>query len=409
MKKLSYIIVTFIVFMNSLHGQCITQKKTDRTNHFILVVDKSGSMHGTALDNIKTALTNFVQDMQNNDNLSLVLFDDKVSVTQNCTSNKTILYRSINNFDAGGGTALYDALGKASILAHNHQGQKIIIFFTDGEDNSSHLSIYDIKSIALSRGIYVYGIGLGEVNREVLPAIARETSGGLMVTDNSAQLKNLYAKVLSNYYKIFDQKKQYTSRLIINSHPSKKPVYVNGKKMTHTTPFILENLTPGKYDVVIKFDRGQWQCSDKLVAGFTGIIDARESDLGRDLIITSDVKNAMVFIDGDFVGYTSKYPFTKETVKNGWFSKKTRYNFDKQLLVKNIASGSHKIKLLGLSDMKGFFPPLEQRFEIKNKDLIVKGNFLQNNIEIRGTKKVLRNSKRNSPYDKVEDIFNELE
>ncbi|MBN2281615.1 MAG: VWA domain-containing protein [Candidatus Marinimicrobia bacterium] len=387
----------------------MTVSQTDASNHFILVVDKSGSMDGEPIQNIKSALYHFIDDMKPDDKASLILFDHRISVENVFTSDKAQLKGSVKDFDAGGGTAIYDALGKASILAHENGGQSIIVFFTDGYDNSSKLSDRNISSITASQGVYVYGIALGEVNQQVLADIAQKTNGDFFYADNSVQLTNLYSKSLYNYYNIFDQKKLNTTRIVVKSHPSDRPVFINGDPTGQKTPVVIENLTPGSYEVVINFERGEWKCSANLNAGETGRIDARENDLGHDIAVISDVKSAMVFVDDAFAGYTSKYPFVAKTVREGWFKKTTKFNFDKQLIIENISRGAHEIKIIGLAEMENFFPPLETTIIIVNRDVIINAEFLSNRLESKKTEKILRNFKKDSPYDKVDDMFDELE
>ncbi len=409
MKKIIYILLVLIPFFDLFAVDCIKLKPTEINNHFILVVDKSGSMSGEPIKHIKSALNNFVNDMKNNDKISLVLFDNQVRVTNVYTSNKQQIYNSINKIHADGGTALYDALGKASVLAHENGSQSIIIFFTDGYDNSSRLSIKNVKSIALSQGIYVYGIGLGDINQEALTNVARKTNGDFLHANNSNQLSDLYNKVLSNYYDIFDRTKINSSRIVIKSQPVSQSVYLNGNLLKHKTPIVVENLKPGFYEIVVKFKRGDWKCSTEIDPGYTGKINARENELGRDLVVISDVKSAMVFLDDNFVGYTSKYPFVSKTVKTGWFSKTKNFNFNKQLVIENISTGNHKIKIVGLEDVDNFFQPLGKEIYVNKKDIIINAEFLNNKIHSKETKKTIRDYMTNTPYDKVDNMFDELE
>ncbi len=409
MKNFLFLLIIPIILVQHLTGDCVTVNPTDIENHFILVVDKSGSMDGKPIENIKSALYNFVADMKTDDKASLVFFDNQVRVRANHTSNKEQLYNRIENLDAGGGTALYDALGKASLLAHENRSQSIIVFFTDGIDNSSRLSVKNIESIARSQGIYIYGIGLGEIDRSALKEVARKTNGDFLYADNSYQLMSLYNDVLFNYYNFFDNSKQNKARLIVQSQPAKKAVFINGELEDQKTPVVIENLDPGTYSVVVKFDRGNWECGADLEGGFTGEINARENDLGRDIAVISDVKSAMVFLDDTFVGYTAKYPLVSETVKTGWFSSKKEFNFNKQLILENIPAGQHKIKIVGLSEMENFFAPLQTLLSVDGKDLIVTAEFLSNQVQIKETSKNLREMKSNSPYDNVEEVFDELD
>ena len=43
----------------------------------------------------------------------------------------------------------YDAIAKAATIIHSESGARIIVFLTDGDDNSSKFKIKDIESMNL--------------------------------------------------------------------------------------------------------------------------------------------------------------------------------------------------------------------------------------------------------------------
>ena len=53
------------------------------------------------------------------------------------------------------------------------------------------------------------------------------------------------------------------------------------------TPIKIDGLVIKNYDVQVQFTKGTWQCNVNAIKGHRTIIDARESDLGYDLFITS--------------------------------------------------------------------------------------------------------------------------
>jgi uncharacterized protein YegL len=407
MKKL-FIVFLLIRSFALFADDCYQLEPLKNTNHFILVVDRSGSMSGEAIDQARKALDGFIDDMRSDDQASIVAFDDRIEVWNSSTSNKNSLHRSIRKLSARGGTRLYDAIGKAGMIAHQNNEQSIIIFFTDGHDGGSHLNISDLSGINLSQGVYVYGIGLGDVNQDALEQIAKKTGGKSIYTANSNKLSNIYHEVISNYYQLYGNRINKKSRIVVRSIPSKKPVIINGDRLLGTTPLLIDNLLPGTYDISVGFKRGDWKCQVDLPVGNTGRINARQDDLGRDIVIVSDVKYAMVFIDENFVGYTSVNPVVEKTVRKGFFKKVKVSNYSKQLVVQNVPKGKHTVRVVGLPDVENFFKPIETSFTINKKNIAISASCFNGLIETKETKQELRNYKKDDSYDEMDDMFKEL-
>lgn len=75
-----------------------------------LVLDRSGSMSGTPLNDLKTAATTFVNLMQPNDKGEVISFESVVTIDQSYTTDKNALITAINNIAEGNMTSLYDAI-----------------------------------------------------------------------------------------------------------------------------------------------------------------------------------------------------------------------------------------------------------------------------------------------------------
>jgi len=407
MKKLLVMLLALWSY-NASGQECLETEPLVMTNKFILVVDRSGSMSGEAIRQAQIALKSFIDDMKPADEAALIVFDDQIDVWSTGNRDKLKLKELVDRLTPRGGTRLYDALGRASMLAHQTQSQRIIIFMTDGHDWGSHLKIENLNSINPSEGIYVYGIGLGDVNKDALREIARQTGGDFIYTPTGAELKNIYRTVLANYYQTTGARLQTTAQLIIRSLPSNQKVILNGRTLEKTTPVMIDQLAAGRYKLEVGFGRGTWKCEFDLKGGIKGFVNARESDLGRDLVIASDVKFAMVFIDGNFVGYTSAYPLIEKTVKTGWFKKGKVVDYSRQLIVKNVPQGTHTIRLVGFPEMEGFFDPIQFDFTVKNKNIAIAANFTQRTGGFEEIDQSLKPRKSNDPFES-EDPFSELE
>jgi len=99
-----------------------------------------------------------------------------------------------------GETALYDALARVNRDLSGHTGKKVIIVFTDGEDNSSALTAVTAIQRAKGAGIPVYTIAQGSAVThrallEQLAEVSRATGGSPFVIRNTAEVRGVFEKI----------------------------------------------------------------------------------------------------------------------------------------------------------------------------------------------------------------------
>ena len=107
-----------------------------------LVIDTSGSTH-FKLEEIQDAAITFVNQLQPQDRVLVVSFDEEIKVLSEATNDRDALTRAIHRTRTGGGTRLYDAVEivikkKLSGIP----GRKAIVLFTDGVDTTSRSASY---------------------------------------------------------------------------------------------------------------------------------------------------------------------------------------------------------------------------------------------------------------------------
>jgi len=336
-------------------------------NSFSLVVDRSGSMSGSAMNDAKKAVIHFIDEMRSGDQANVIAFDSRVSVYANMGTNISSLKSAVNKIHPGGATALYDAIAKAATNLYHESGARIIVFLTDGDDTGSKFSLKDIRSMNLSEGIFVYGIGLGSVNQKGLDDLVDATGGAYFSAATSNDLHTIYDRVLNAYYSNHGNKLESTSSMIIRSIPSNQAVVIDGQTKGKT-PVKLDGLTPKEYDVQVQFDRGTWQYKVQTKKGQRAIIDARETDLGYNLFVTSKPKAASVFLDGDYVGITS-FGVTDYNVEKRLFRKdKKTKSYAEELYIPLIPSGKHTLRVLIVPDDEGPDMNWEYEFDFTIRD-----------------------------------------
>jgi len=148
-----------------------------------LVLDKSGSMQGKKIENLRQAAKLVVDRLGPDDLLSIVAFSDRkyrIADSQPVTD-KDELGRKIDRIRDGGGTAISG--GMAQGLFELEKGLdpgrvSRMLLLTDGQTFGDEKQCKKIGAEAGKKGIVVHALGLGDDwNEDLLDAVA-EASGG---------------------------------------------------------------------------------------------------------------------------------------------------------------------------------------------------------------------------------------
>tara|TARA_B110000467_G_C18338348_1_gene500557 strand:+ start:2688 stop:3911 length:1224 start_codon:yes stop_codon:yes gene_type:complete len=384
-KCFKSLLVYLLVFTTSYAlDDCVQYFPRPATNNFSIVIDKSGSMSGRAMNDAINAVENFINKMRIDDKANIIVFDTYVSVLSDLTSSKGELKDVVRTIRPGSSTALYDGIAKSASSLKGVEGSKIIIFLTDGRDNESRFKLKDISNMNISEGIFIYGIGLGNVDAQNLNDLAKATNGEYYHVSKPNDLTDIYNKVIKAYYNDYGNTLSETGSVLIHSIPSHRPVYIEGRKRGKT-PFKLDRVSEGEYDVNIKFDKGDWSCGVDVVSGQKAIIDARDSDVGYDLTIISQPKGASIFLDDEYVGMTATKPTSYNTHRGGFFSSNTKTtSWDGEYKIPKIQRGKHQLRVVAVPEEgidMGFDYTFD--FEMKNSNRFVNVSLLKLNHEFK--------------------------
>ena len=162
---------------------------TEQPFTVVLMIDTSGSTH-FKLEEIQDAAIAFVNQLQPNDRVTVVSFDDKIRFhTESPTADRRVLREAILKTRTGGGTRLYDAVDQVINRYLNHiQGRKAIVLFTDGVDTTSRRSTFeDNIHDAEELDALVYPVQFdtfGDLNTGVWPGSPRGPSSRSIILGN---------------------------------------------------------------------------------------------------------------------------------------------------------------------------------------------------------------------------------
>ena len=102
-----------------------------------VALDVSYSVTGSLLDRLQRGIVQLMGDLGTDDRLKLVLFNMRVSRVMDFTRDVKIVESALRSAGAGGGTALHDAISVALTSPSSPDRRQLLVFFTDGSDNSS--------------------------------------------------------------------------------------------------------------------------------------------------------------------------------------------------------------------------------------------------------------------------------
>ncbi|MGE5358941.1 MAG: VWA domain-containing protein [Bacteroidales bacterium] len=170
-----------------------------------VLLDTSGSMTNY-IDFVKQACEAFLLRLLPKDRAMVGYFNDKISFVSPLTSDRDLLVSSLKRIDYGYPTRLYDAIDLGITELKPLEGRRVIVVFTDGEDQGSKLHFDPVLQRAREEGMMVYGIGLhtryfdGQRMREgipdrVLKKIAEETGGGYFELKKTDELTSTFTRV----------------------------------------------------------------------------------------------------------------------------------------------------------------------------------------------------------------------
>jgi VWFA-related protein len=163
-----------------------------------IVLDKSGSMKGEAIDQARQGAAAFAGMMKSGDQSAYIVFDTKVTLVSEFNADKDALAAAISGTETGSDTALLDAVQVALELLKKAPAQavKIVLVLSDGRDNRSHVKLDELLTASQAGEISLYTIGLGEsIDQAMLRAMAEKTSGNYYQAPRPAGLLEIYQRV----------------------------------------------------------------------------------------------------------------------------------------------------------------------------------------------------------------------
>jgi VWFA-related protein len=147
----------FTVFENGVERKVTNVSPANEPFNLILLLDVSGSVE-ERMDFIRKAARDFLKTASPQDRISIISFRDDIQIISDFTTDRAMLSRKLDEIDAGGGTALYDALGYvlAEPIKRLRGERTAVVVMSDGDDNKSFLPFPAILEALAESGALIY-------------------------------------------------------------------------------------------------------------------------------------------------------------------------------------------------------------------------------------------------------------
>ena len=127
-----------------------------------IVLDTSGSMEGERMAAARSALDRFLFDLLGaDDEFFLYRFNYQPRLVHDWTNDPDRVSRALGGIRPRGGTALYDAVADAVVMAEQgRHRKKAVVVISDGNDTNSEIRVRDLQRLIRETEVMVYAIGI---------------------------------------------------------------------------------------------------------------------------------------------------------------------------------------------------------------------------------------------------------
>jgi Ca-activated chloride channel family protein len=150
-----------------------------------IVIDRSTSMQGSRLDQVKAAIAQLIDHLRDSDLCSVITFSDKadviISAQRGTPDQKQIAKAKVSTINAGGGTEILRGLLRGMMELHQNLSPGSVnhlMLLTDGQTYGDESDCILLAALAAADGVSISGLGIGdEWNDKFLDELTGLTGG----------------------------------------------------------------------------------------------------------------------------------------------------------------------------------------------------------------------------------------
>ena len=147
----------FSVYEDGAERKIVNVTPTTEPFNLVLLLDVSGSVE-ERIDFIRKAARDFLSTASPQDRISIIAFHDDIKIISSFTTDRGLLSQKLDELDAGGATALYDALAYTLVdtLKPLRGERTAVVIMSDGDDNKSFVPFPAILEATIESGALIY-------------------------------------------------------------------------------------------------------------------------------------------------------------------------------------------------------------------------------------------------------------
>lgn len=224
------------VYVQVKGGESIAQVRTPL--NIALVLDKSGSMEGDKIKNLRMAAKHVIDMLDPDDYVSIVAFSDRVYPIVSATkvTDKEALKKAIDDIRDGGGTAMSGGMRRGmGELEKNLSPDRLsrMLLLTDGETFGDEDECRKLGTEMGAKGIVIQGLGLGEDwNEDLLDQVAQNSGGDADFIEKPEDITAFFQSTVQRMQATVIQNAELVLRLVNGVTP---------RQVWQVTP-VIENL-----------------------------------------------------------------------------------------------------------------------------------------------------------------------
>jgi Mg-chelatase subunit ChlD len=161
-------------------------------------LDVSYSVTGALLDRLRQGVIGLMRDLSPQDRLKLVLFNARVARAVDFTADPRAVERAIRTAQAGGGTALFDAISVALVSHAPTDRRQLLVFFTDGRDSSSTTTPDVLLRVAAQTRPTLTFVMPGLAS-SIFRVLTAETGGSILPITIASDLSSVFRRALDEF------------------------------------------------------------------------------------------------------------------------------------------------------------------------------------------------------------------
>lgn len=151
----------FVLLENGKERKITDVTPTNAPFNLVLLLDVSGSVE-ERIDFIRKTARDFLNTASPQDRIAIISFRDDVQVISDFTTDRSLLSERLNKIEAGGSTAVYDALAYVLVeqLKQLRGERTAVVILSDGDDNRSFVPFGALLDTVYESGTIIYPLYL---------------------------------------------------------------------------------------------------------------------------------------------------------------------------------------------------------------------------------------------------------